>query len=110
MRGLLVVGIAVGLLAYASGEVLAGTRTITVTGKVGEANATVRVNGVSATVDPSGNFSVEITLQEGSNAITVSATDAAGNVGQATVSVNLDTVAPVITITSPRDGQLFGAK
>jgi RHS repeat-associated protein len=44
------------------------------------------------------------TLVEGTNTISRSATDVAGNVGSATVSVTLDTQAPVIAITSPANG------
>lgn len=66
-----------------------------------EPNATVVVNGVDAAVNPSGQFSVEIGLQEGTNAITATATDAAGNQAQTSVSVTLDTTAPAISITSP---------
>ncbi len=66
-----------------------------------EPNATVVVNGVDAAVSPSGQFSVEIGLQEGTNAITATATDAAGNQAQTSVSVTLDTTPPAIAITSP---------
>ncbi len=66
-----------------------------------EPNATVVVNGVDAAVSGSGQFSVEIVLQEGANTITATATDAAGNQAQASVSVTLDTTPPAVTITSP---------
>jgi len=102
--GIIVVGLSVGLSAPA----FAGTRNITVTGTVSEATA-VKVNGVSATVDAQGSFSAAIVLSEGDNTITAEATDAVGNKGQVSVMVNLDTVAPIINITSPTDGALFGA-
>ena len=60
----------------------------------------VTVNG--SPVDLSGNiFSTTINLAEGSNSITVSATDKAGNVGSATIEVLLDTTPPQVTIASP---------
>ena len=45
-------------------------------------------------------------LVEGLNTITRSATDAAGNTGSASVTVTLDTIAPVVVITNPADGTL----
>ena len=45
-------------------------------------------------------------LLEGENAIVRSATDAAGNVGSATVKVRRDTRPPVVIITSPGDGSV----
>jgi hypothetical protein len=46
------------------------------------------------------------TLSEGTNTITRSATDAAGNVGTATITATLDTQGPVVTITSPVNGMI----
>jgi hypothetical protein len=43
-------------------------------------------------------------LIDGANTITRSATDAAGNIGTASVNVILDIRAPVVVITSPTDG------
>src|SRR3990167_3863359 len=43
-------------------------------------------------------------LVEGLNTITRSATDAAGNTGSASVTVTLDTIAPVVVITAPTNG------
>jgi len=45
-------------------------------------------------------------LTEGVNTITRSATDAAGNVGTASITVTLDTKPPVVVITSPANGLL----
>jgi len=87
----------------------AGTRTISVTGTVDDPQATVKVNGTPATVTD-GSFSASVTLNEGSNTITATATDAAGNSTPVSVRVTLDTVAPVITISSPSDSQVFGAQ
>ena len=64
---------------------------------------TVLVNGVAATVE-SGLFSVVVPLSEGANVLTAAATDAAGNLGTASVSVTLDSLAPSIVIAEPADG------
>ena len=58
----------------------------------------VTVNGKAVSVDSSGgSFSTEVTLTEGSNTITVVATDSAGNATTVRRTVTLDTKAPVIT-------------
>ena len=93
----------------ASGSAFAGTRTITVTGTVDDPSASVTVNGVTATIS-GGTFSAGLTLSEGANTITATSTDAAGNTASASVMVTLDTAPPVLAISSPTDGQLFGAQ
>jgi hypothetical protein len=54
------------------------------------------VNGKAVTVGSGGAFSTTVTLSEGSNTITVVATDAAGKTTTVTRTVTLDTVAPTI--------------
>ena len=103
---LLVVGIWLG----ASSVAVAGTRTVTVTGTLDDSQATVTVNGTAATIGSSGTFSAPATLTEGANTIAVTATDPAGNSASASIAVDLDTVPPVVVITSPGDGHLFGAQ
>ncbi len=100
----------VALVVWAIGgpAVLAGTRTITVTGTVDDPQAVVTVNGTAATVS-GGNFSASVTLTEGNNTITATATDPAGNSASASVTVSLDTVPPVITISFPANGQVIGS-
>lgn len=102
-------GVALGTWLLASSSAWAGTRSITVTGTVDDPAASVSINGASATVS-AGNFSTTVTLGEGNNTITATATDPAGNSASASVTVALDTVPPIIVISSPRDGQLFGAQ
>ena len=81
--------------------------TINVSGKVTELNlATLTVNGVTVTPDASGNFSKIVNLVNGTNTLTVVATDTAGNIAQWTYTAILDQVAPKITILSPQDGFL----
>jgi len=66
-------------------------------------SATVKLNAggaIAVTIDGSGNFTKALTLVEGSNTITVIATDLAGKSSSVVRTVILDTVAPVIsTIT-----------
>ena len=74
-----------------------------VTGKVTGAN-TLTVNSASTSFSTDGNFTSPITLVSGSNLITVVAKDLAGNQVKWNMTVVLDTVAPKVTITSPKDG------
>ena len=60
----------------------------------------------TTTANGSGNWSVALTLAEGANTATVSATDAAGNTNTATPSLRLDTVAPTV---ASRDTRLRNA-
>lgn len=61
---------------------------------------TLKVNGTVVTVNADGTFSTSVTLVEGSNAITVVATDSAGKSTTVTRTVTLDTKAPVIKSVS----------
>ena len=101
----------VGLAMWVASGVsaFAGTRTIAVTGTIDDPAASVMVNGTAATIS-GGAFSASLTLSEGQNTITATATDGAGNASSASVTVDLDTVGPVIVISSPTNGQTFGAQ
>ena len=88
------------ILSPAEGS-LGSIQSVTLTGRT-EAGSSVTVNGISATVQPTGEFSAVVNLSEGANAIQVIATDVAGNVGQTRVNVTLDTKPPVLTLTSPK--------
>lgn len=86
-----------GLITNKAALVVSG-KTDDVTSKP----VTVTVNGVSVTVNSNGSFSKEITLVNGSNTITVVATDKAGKTTTVTRKVTLDTGAPVfekVTLT-----------
>ena len=67
--------------------------------------------GGNGTASGTTNWSVDnITLQEGDNAITITARDAAGNTGTDTLTVTYtppDTQDPVITITSPTSSSTY---
>lgn len=67
----------------------------TLTGSVSEA-ATLTSNGQAVSLDASLSFSHPVTLQEGLNTFTLVATDAAGNSGQLTISLSLDTAPPPV--------------
>lgn len=74
------------------------------------ATVTVKVNGTAVTVDASGNFSTTVTLTEGSNTITVVATDSAGKATTVARKVTLDTKAPTITDVSITPNPVDGGK
>ncbi len=81
----------VTITAPADGDTVNGP-TVTITGKTqGSSAVTARneANGTSATTraDAKGAFSVEVSLHSGTNAITLSAADPAGNVGTAAITV-----------------------
>ena len=69
----------------------------------GSGVASARLNGQALTLGAGGAFQQLVTLQEGRNTLTVSATDTAGNTGTASVRVTLDTLPPVPAILSPAD-------
>jgi hypothetical protein len=78
---------------------------LTVTGSVGDPNATVTVGGVIATLNSTSFSAAGVVLQEGTNLLTASATDtASGGIGSDSVSVILDTTPPVVHIDSPITG------
>ena len=83
---------------------------ITVSGTVTDQTAvTVNANGVPLPVDGAGQFTGDVSLAEGQNFVTVTATDAAGNAATVVRSVTRDTQAPVLTVTAPVDGVTINA-
>src|SRR6266487_2897927 len=78
---------------------------VTVSGTVTDATpVTVDVNGIPLPVDPTGAFTGAVTLTEGSNTLTVTATDAASNATSQPRTVILDTHPPVLAVTAPANG------
>ena len=67
----------------------------------------VLVNGQPAALSE-GAFSIEVSLSEGLNTITVSALNAAGLSASVTRSVMLDSVPPLLTVSSPTAGEMTG--
>jgi RHS repeat-associated protein len=83
------------------------TPSITVSGNISDSISwveSVSVNGIIAQLTDNFYTVSNISLTEGVNTITATATDAGGNSGSASITINLDTTAPVISITSPADG------
>ena len=81
------------------------TTGITVRGTVVDPHldpASVHVNGVVATVPGDGTFEVLLTLPEGDSTLVASAEDTLGHLGSsAPVSITIDTLPPVVTLTEP---------
>lgn len=58
------------------------------------------------TLDNTGNFSLNIPLQDGENILTVSVTDKAGNSETKTITIIKDNTAPVITLDNAIDNEV----
>ncbi|MES1243888.1 MAG: carboxypeptidase regulatory-like domain-containing protein [Acidobacteriota bacterium] len=87
---------------------IVGSSPLPVTGSVADADPGVRVvvNGVP--VEPSaGAFQVSLLLEPGTNPVTATATDRAGNQGSAAGSVSYDAEPPVIEIETPLPDRIF---
>lgn len=91
-----------GTTVSASPVTVTGTITETLSG-VGN----IGCNGNPATL-AGATFTCSVPLTEGANTIIVDATDAAGNAGSSTISVNY-VASPVVTITSPAPGITLSA-
>jgi PKD repeat protein len=81
-----------------------GTTTTTVSGTLSAPNLTVTVNGIAAQVSGTSFTATGVSLREGVNLISATATDGAGGVGTGVVSVVMDATAPTVAITSPSAG------
>ena len=106
------------LLLVAGGKTLevSGTTSVALGGAATDNNAVSSVSwvnnrGGSGTATGTSNWSVPaVGLQSGTNVITVTARDAAGNAGTDILTVNYlapDTTAPVVTITGPTTGSSY---
>ncbi len=79
---------------------ITNNKSLIVSGTTNDATSSpvvVKVNGTAVTVASNGTFSTTVTLTEGSNTITVVATDSAGKSSTITRTVTLDTKAPTIS-------------
>lgn len=93
-------------VAYPAGDLITNNPVLTVSGTASDSGSgleSVTVNGVEAPVS-GGAYSLDVTLAEGTNTVTVTATDHVGHVTTITRSVLLDTQEPVITLVSPPEG------
>jgi len=87
----------ISLLKSSAGLVTRDAMTV-VSGVVSEA-AFVTVAGIPATVRADGSFEVPVALVEGTNTVTITATDAAGNAATpATLTIVRDTTPPALTL------------
>ena len=86
---------------------------LTGTSEAGATSVTVSVGGASpinATVDAAGNWNATLTtLANGSNSISVSATDASGNVDTATQTLVVDAIAPAAPVVGMIGNTTVGA-
>ncbi|HEX6911614.1 MAG TPA: hypothetical protein VF142_14530, partial [Longimicrobium sp.] len=99
---------ALALSAPADGAVV-DAATVLVQGTVTDATAlTVNVNGVPVTPDAAGAFALEVSLTEGANFVTASATDAAGNISTVTRQVTRS-APPALAVSAPVDGSVTQA-
>jgi hypothetical protein len=90
----------VAITSPAAGAWISGA-TVNVTGTVQDASpVSIDVNGVT-TLATNGAFTATIPTENGSYVITATATDAAANTGTASVTVNIDSAPPLITVTTP---------
>ncbi len=96
-----------------AGDRVTNVAAQTLTGAA-EAGSTVTISR-GATTFPSvvaaanGTYSVSVTLVQGANSFTAVATDQAGNnsPASAALAATLDTVAPTVTITDPKNGVAY---
>lgn len=82
---------------------------VTVTGTASDASTfSLNVNGVPFTHDSTGAFSGTVPVVEGSNPITVTATDQVGNSRSTVVTVRRNTHPPVLAVTAPAPNAIVG--
>ena len=80
---------------------------VTVKGTVFDSTAVVvKVNDDAVSVAIDGSFEKQTSLKEGSNIITISATDSVGNTVTKYVQIKKDATPPEITLLSPVDGMI----
>jgi len=98
------------ILSHSDGDKIT-TSQITVIAKVTDENSVeVLVNGGKAVIDGE-NYSAKISLIEGTNALSVEATDASGNIARVDIEVVLQVIdieSRSILITQPSSLQTFG--
>jgi RHS repeat-associated protein len=75
----------------------------TVTGHLSE-QADLTINGQAVVLGSNYEFSHSISVASGLNTVILRAIDRAGNISQASITVFLDTVHPVVTVISPEAG------
>lgn len=71
-----------------------------------EAGSFVKINNTDVVVDENGDFSQEVGLVSGLNKISIRAMDGADNITTDELEVTYDNIAPILTITSPKDNSI----
>jgi len=82
---------------------LTSQRTIRIKG-ITDPGASVKLGTATFVADAAGRFEGDVTLVEGSNVLSFSATDDVGNTASLSMTVILDTSAPAIEMSSPANG------
>ncbi|NIN69793.1 MAG: hypothetical protein GTO63_34955 [Anaerolineae bacterium] len=83
-----------------SSEGLLTNRGLTVIRGMVSEPASLTVGGAQATVRADGSFEAAVSLLEGGNTISIVATDAAGNQGTGSLTVQRDTTPPALTLNA----------
>jgi uncharacterized protein YfaP (DUF2135 family) len=78
-------------------------------GLVDDPTAMLTLQGQGLALDAQGRFTAAYGLSQGSNTLAFAAVDPAGNVGTLNVGTVLDSIAPVVTLESPREGLVTNA-
>ena len=86
---------------------ITGDTTATISGTVDDTEAQVTVEGEPVTLNEDGSFSIEVTLSEGDNTITIIATDKNGNEARKDILLTSDTTNPEVSVTNVTDGQSY---
>jgi hypothetical protein len=90
--------------AYTNNEILNIAGTVTDNTEV----KGITVDGTAVQVNADGSFSYALRLNNGTNPISIEATDSVGNVAADTRQVILDQTAPVLAVTAPADNSKTG--
>jgi len=85
------------------------TPSYALSGTINEPVAAVTVNGAPAALTGA-RFDAAVSLTEGDNLLTVTATDPAGNAATTIRNIILDTVPPPLTVTTPEPGRLTNSR
>lgn len=68
-----------------------------------EAGAKVETKGVSTIAGSDGSFTLNVSLADGLNVLTIKATDKAGNIGIASLNIKVDIIPCFLTVSEPPD-------
>jgi len=101
------------LTAPRATDVSTNQRTLVVSGDVNDpgARVVVTLNGADSNVSLYGmTFTITLALVEGTNQLSVKATDEAGNTAELTRTVVLDTIAPQLAVDTPQDDLMTSTK